>query len=321
MILVGTVMLVSDLVKPSTRLFLKSEWGPVSDEWPAVSFSKRAVGRKIRSVYTPGRDFLIYVGTTNPANTPDPAHRSRLLSLASIDHRTEYKTWELIPPESWEYAQREYADRWLYSFAITSAWNFTTLPLAPHIVPRAYRELGSPPNFGSIVELDNGERSAILNEPVVVIALQKQPVAIKADARARYLDAPTTLKEEIYRMAARIEERAVASNTTTTRNNPTRIANPRPETQQMLFDKWEAQQGRCGLCQRPIPMPPHPGLLQPSPDRIDSKNTAYTKENVHITHLGCNYAKNQYTTDEFEDWLAIITAPILAAPTAENQTE
>jgi 5-formaminoimidazole-4-carboxamide-1-beta-D-ribofuranosyl 5'-monophosphate synthetase len=67
--------------------------GPVSDDWPAV-FSKQAVGRKIRSVYVPGRDFIIYVGTTNPANTPEVGHRSRLLSLASLDHRTEYKTWE-----------------------------------------------------------------------------------------------------------------------------------------------------------------------------------------------------------------------------------
>jgi hypothetical protein len=307
-------MLVSDIVKPGTRFFLKSEWGPVSDDWPAVSFSKRAVGRKIRSVYTPGRDFIVYVGTTNPANTPNPAHRSRLLSLASIDYRIEHKTWELVPPTSWEEAQREYANRWMYSFSITSAWDFAALPLAPDFVPRSYRELGNPANFGSIVEIDDAERASVLNEPVTIITLQKQPVAIKADARARYLDAPTTLKEEIYRMAARIEERAAASNTTSLRNNPARTANPRPATQQMLYDKWEEQQGRCGLCQRPIPMPPQPGLLQPSPDRIDSKNVSYAQDNVHITHLGCNYAKNQYGTDDFEDWLAIITAPVISTP-------
>jgi hypothetical protein len=312
-------MLVSDIVKPGTRVFLKSEWGPVSDDWPAVSFSKQAVGRKIRSVYVPGRDFIVYVGTTNPANTPEVGHRSRLLSLASIDHRTEYKTWELVPPESWEYAQREYENRWLYSFAITSAWNFTTLPFAPHVVSRAYRELGSPPNFGSIVELDDIERSAILNEPVVPIVLQKQAVAIRGDARGRFLDADQALREEIYRMASRIEERATASGTTSLRHHPERSANPRVETQQMLYDKWEAQHGRCGLCQRPIPMPPQPGLLQASADRIDSTNSSYGKENVHITHLGCNLAKNQYSIDEFEDWLAIITAPVVAP--RETQSE
>ena len=122
---------------------------------------EQAVGRKIRSVYVPGRDFIIYVGTTNPANTPEAGHRSRLLSLASIDHRTEYKTWELVPPESWEYAQREYANRWLYSFAITSAWNFSTLPFAPHIVPHGYRELGSHRILGALLNStrSNGQRS------------------------------------------------------------------------------------------------------------------------------------------------------------------
>jgi hypothetical protein len=311
-------MFVSDIVKPDTKCFLKSEWGPVSDDWPAVSFSKSAVGRKIRNVYTPSRDFIVYVGTTSPANTPDPAHRSRLLSLASIDHRTEHKTWELVPPTSWAEAQREYANRWMYSFSITSAWNFAALPLAPGVVPRAYHELGNPANFGSIVELNDAERDAILNEPLTIITLQTQPIAIKASARARYVDAPKTLKEEVYRMAERIDQRAAASNTSSTRNNPERTANPRPETQQMLFDKWEEQQGRCGLCQRPIPLPPLPGLLQPSPDRIDSKNISYAKDNVHITHLGCNYAKNHFSTDEFEDWLNIITAPVVTISPDES---
>src|ERR1039457_5238130 len=106
---------------------------------------------------------------------------------------------------------------------------------------------------------------------------------------------------------------------TSLRHHPERSANPRVETQQMLYDKWEAQHGRCGLCQRSIPMPPEPGLLQSSADRINSTNSSYSKENVHITPLGCNLAKNQYSMDEFEAWLAIITAPVVALP--ETQAE
>ena len=79
-------------------------------------------------------------------------------------------------------------------------------------------------------------------------------------------------------------------------------------------------QGRCGLCQRPILMPPATGLLQPSPDRIDSNNPSYRADNVHITHLGCNYAKNKYTTDQFEEWLEIITSSILQTPEDETST-
>jgi hypothetical protein len=38
-------------------------------------------------------------------------------------------------------------------------------------------------------------------------------------------------------------------------------------------------------------------MLQPSPDRIDSKNVAYDDANLHVTHLPCNLAKNQYGID------------------------
>jgi hypothetical protein len=313
-------MRVRDLLQAESRVFLKSEWGPASDDWPAVSFSKRAVGRKIRGTYTPGRDYIIYVGTTNPANTPDPAHRSRLLSIVAIDHRHEYKTWQLIPKESWERAQQEHADRWLYAFTITSAWDINDLPLATNLVPRAYKQLGNPANFGSTVELEGAERSAIMDQAVTPVLLKKQPAAIQGDARARYLDADENLKREIYRMAALITQRAAASNTQASRWNPTREANPPYETQQLLYDKWEEQQGRCGLCQRPIQMPPATGLLQPSPDRIDSNNPSYRADNVHITHLGCNYAKNKYTTDQFEEWLEIITSSILQTPQDETST-
>jgi hypothetical protein len=313
-------MRINDILQPGTRIFLKSEWGPASDDWPALSFSKRAVGRKIRSVYTPGRDYIVYVGTTSPVNTPNPAHRSRLLSVTSIDHRTEYETWRLVPKESWEEAQHEYANRWLYSFTITKAWEITGLPFATVLVPRAYRQLGNPANFGSIVELDPTECTAIADQPIAPVLLQKQVVAIKADARARYLDASHALKGEIYRTAALITQRAAASNTSSVRQNPLREANPPYETQQMLYDLWEEQQGRCGLCQRPIPMPPRPGLLQLSPDRKDSKNTNYKKDNLHLTHLGCNLAKNQYTIDEFEEWLEVITGSILQRPQPSSDT-
>jgi hypothetical protein len=320
-------MRISDLLRPGTRIFLKSEWGPVSDDWPALSFSKRSVGKRIRSAYTPSRDYIIYVGTTNPVNTPDPAHRSRLISIASIDHRTEYETWRLIPKDSWEESQQSHGDRWLYSFTIVDAWNIDALPLAPTLVPRAYRELGNPANFGSIVELDPAERFAISDQPVTVVVLKKQLAAIKGDARARYLDASEALKREIYRMAALITQRGTASGTLSMRNDPPRDANPPYETQQMLYDRWEEQEGRCGLCQRHIPMPPAPGLLQPSPDRKDSKNISYKADNVHITHLGCNLAKNQYSIDDFEEWLEIISGSIMqrtpegnADPESESAT-
>lgn len=303
-------MLVQEVIIPESKFFLKSEWGPASDDWPAVSFSKQSVGRHVRGVYDPARDFVIYVGTTNPINTPDVGHRSRLLSLVSMDLRAEYKTRDLIPPESWTWSQKEHGDRWMYAFAITRAWTLEKFPTVYDYAPRAYRQLGNPANFGGFVQLDAQECEAIRSLEMTEVSLKKQAAAIKVEARARFLDSPKELKQEIYRWAALIEQRVAASNSVLTRWNPLREANPRSETMEMLFKKWETQKGFCGLCQRPIPMPAVAGLLQPSPDRIDSTKVDYRTENVHITHLGCNYAKNKFSVDDFEDWLEVVSGVV-----------
>jgi len=300
-------MLLQEVVVAESKFFLKSEWGPASDDWPAVSFSKKSVGRRMRGMYNPSHDFVIYVGTTNPINTPDVAHRSRLLSLVSMDLRAEYLTRDLIPPESWTWSQKEHGDRWMYAFAITRAWTLDDLPTVYDYAPRAYRQLGNPANFGGFVQLDSQEGEAIQILSITEVLLKKQAAAIKVDARARFLDAPKELKQEVYRWAALIDPRVIPSDSASTRWNPHREANPRTETMEMLFKKWETQKGFCGLCQRPIPMPAAPGLLQPSPDRIDSTKADYRTENVHITHLGCNYAKNKYSVDAFEDWLEVVS--------------
>jgi hypothetical protein len=53
-------------------------------------------------------------------------------------------------------------------------------------------------------------------------------------------------------------------------------------------------------------------MLSPSPDRIDSDNGAYTEDNVQITHLACNLAKNRYGAAEFRGWLDIVRDEDLA---------
>jgi len=101
-------------------------------------------------------------------------------------------------------------------------------------------------------------------------------------------------------MATRIVQRAAASNASTLRHNQS-VKPTRPTRHNSSSSISGRTKGRCGLCQRHIPVPPTAPLLQPSPDRKDSNNPSYTKENLHITHLGCNYAKNKFTTDEFEE--------------------
>ena len=44
-------------------------------------------------------------------------------------------------------------------------------------------------------------------------------------------------------------------------------------------------------------------MLQASANRIDRENGAYDDENVQITHLACNLAKNKYGAGQFLEWL------------------
>jgi hypothetical protein len=57
-----------------------------------------------------------------------------------------------------------------------------------------------------------------------------------------------------------------------------------------------------------MPIKPANKLLQPSPDRIDSKIGDYGPENFQLVHLACNLGKNNATTAQYDEWLAIVKA-------------
>jgi len=70
--------------------------------------------------------------------------------------------------------------------------------------------------------------------------------------------------------------------------------------------RWEAQDGMCALCDRPIPLEPENKLLQMSQDRTDSANLTYDWQNMRLTHLACNLGKSDATVDEWLGYLALI---------------
>ena len=44
-------MKVRDIILDDTRLFAKSEFGPVSDRWPALSFSSRKIATDFSNTF------------------------------------------------------------------------------------------------------------------------------------------------------------------------------------------------------------------------------------------------------------------------------
>src|ERR1043166_1909661 len=75
---------VASVARSDSRFFLKSEYGPLSSDWPVVAFTSRSLGARLQSNFRSEADFIVYTGTGGNT-TLDPAHRGRLLSLVRID--------------------------------------------------------------------------------------------------------------------------------------------------------------------------------------------------------------------------------------------
>ena len=186
-----------------------------------------------------------------------------------------------------------------------AAWDIPELPWASEVAPVAYSALGLIENRGGVVEVGDAERGAFLDMGISEVALTFQPVAKRRTAIRRYLDAPSLLKEEIFRMADLIWNRAERSGAISARLNPERNVPPPTALQELLFRQHNEQQGRCGLCGAPMTLPALNKLLQMSTDRIDSLNPGYQEGSVLITHLACNLAKSDTPVEAFELWLAV----------------
>jgi hypothetical protein len=106
-------VLVADLMEPVGRVFLKSEFGPIGDRWPCFSFTRKLVGDRLRAEYRPGRDIVIYVGTTDPKMTENPDHRSRLISAVSVRPNQILDTHKIVPETQWQATVAQFGeDRW-----------------------------------------------------------------------------------------------------------------------------------------------------------------------------------------------------------------
>jgi hypothetical protein len=304
-------MTLNDVVAPDGRIFLKSEWGPIGARWPALSFSKRSVGDRLRRDFNPDRDVLLYVGTGNAETTGDPQHQKRLLSAVQAEPNTERDTQLLIPHESWVEAQRDYRGRWERSLIVLRAWEIVGFPRASSVIPSSYSLLGKIQNRGNVVEMLESERQAVLALEIMPVELHLRDAASSFDSNRRIMSADPELSREIGRMVAVILDRERKGGTESTRVNPVRLVES--DLHITLHKKWHEQGGLCALCGGNLVLSAVNKLLKSSLDRINSALPTYDSKNVQITHLGCNLAKNDVSMAEFADWLTIVRGREISA--------
>lgn len=125
------------------------------------------------------------------------------------------------------------------------------------------------------------------------------------------------LRRLLSRLALSIQQRIEASGELRVGQNPLRKGPNLSDILAALNTKWTEQSGRCQLCGGLIPLNPSNRLLQLSPDRIDSTAKTYAAENLHLTHLGCNLAKNNATMADWQEYLAMVRGLSAAPPTPQ----
>lgn len=301
---------VSDIVTPESRFFLKSEWGPISAYWPALSFSKRSVGDYLNGNYNPAKDFIVFAGTSDPNRTEVPEHRQALLSILITEPGTPLATSELVPWESWQEQLEKHGKNWPFSFGVRAGWNLTELPSARSLTPAAYRALGIRSNWGGVSEITSDEKQALYSQPIEWVTLPNRGVVNAASAkrdRIRDMRENPSLNSALVRLQDLIRNRLGPPQSVRV-TRPGRHLPPGQDLLTVLYDKLIEQNYLCALCGKLMRLDTQKKLLQISPDRKDSSNPSYGSDNLQITHLACNLAKNDCTTEDFEEWLQTISA-------------
>lgn len=304
-------MLISDMMQPSGRVFLKSEWGPINDYWPCVSFTKPSVGAWLRREFVPGRDVLVYVGTTSPASTENPDHRSCLLSAVVIEPNQILETKKIVPVDSWNNSIEHHGDRWPHALAAIRAADIVgpPYPEARRVMPKSYRSFSEIANRGNVIEAHPDERAAIMALEIKPLTLSlREGVAAYIGLREGTSPAiDKTIRQEASRMTQLICERVSRGGEQNVRINPQRFAPPFAEMNALILRLWlDVQRGKCALCRGPLVASTGNPMLKASADRIDSANGSYDAANVQITHLACNLAKNKYGQEQFDDWVLAV---------------
>lgn len=295
---------LADLLGDDGRLFAKSEFGPADADWPALSFSSRKVASDFGRDFRRGRDFVVYIGTQDPEATERPEHRGRLLCAVTFEPNAPISTRQIVSAGAWAKAVEKWGLRWEWSFPVIEAYTFIApLPEARVITPHTYAALGKLTALGRCVPVDPRDLAALLSTPLLATKLQLSDAV--SNAVIMNPEDPD-LRRALSQMAMAIEQRILDSGRERVGSHPVRQGPNLSDVLAVLGRKWRDQAGICRLCERPIRPASANRLLRPSPDRIDSTLKTYATENLHITHLGCNLAKNDASMDDWTEFLDLL---------------
>jgi hypothetical protein len=294
-------MRLGELITPNTRFYAKSEWAPAGPTWPALSFSQRGVANNFSNIYRRGNDFVVTVGTANPKDTLDAAHRQRLLSFVDVEPKIIVNTAELVDPESWQKAQQSHPGRWKLSMPIVRCWTFVGFPEAKIDLSATYAKFANPTTRGRPIPVDASDLSRLLPLDLVAVSIPSY-----VEQRLNRIPDDILLNREFTRIIGNILNSVARAGTERGGYYPERQSMNFSDLFKLFDEVWREQKGRCGLCDAELTPGEENPLLKMSADRIDSSKKVYDHENVHLTHVGCNLAKSSASIEEWQDFLDVV---------------
>jgi hypothetical protein len=166
---------IADITHPDGRVFLRSEFAPVSGRWPCIAFSKKSARQRLRHEYQRSPDIIINTGTLNPEMTTNPLYRGKIISAVKIEPDQEIPSRKLVEKELWESSYRKWGkEKWPQALPALRIWNVigSPYPHAHDIIPEAYSQLGNPSLRGNAVEVIEDERLNVMKVEVEELAFE-----------------------------------------------------------------------------------------------------------------------------------------------------
>jgi hypothetical protein len=288
---------IGDLLTAKSRVFLKSEYGPVSQLWPAVSFSHEGYARELGEEFKAEEDLVLFAGTQNKKITPSK-FRERLLCVSRIRPGLPVDSGLLVDARTLASFQDGDTNKFGFSLPVVKAWELPSLPSARQYVGAKYGVIGQGNNRRSYLVLSREEIDKLRQIAISRIWLSSVPID-----ELNIADESNDLEKQLNRVLARLVARAQQGGSTLKRCAPIRIVSLSKDD---LRGLWKQQGGKCKLCSGKIPLDSHNFLLQMSADRIDSDNINYDLTNTQLVHLGCNLGKNSANESDFSEWLILL---------------
>jgi hypothetical protein len=297
-------MLLGDVVPAASTVWAHPVYGQTGRRERVCAWSKEKIAHRIAKEARPDHDMVLSIGVGRVLPTLPKHLTGALLDIATVVPQV-MRTEEILGREQYQQWLNQWEGKqWPWGIPIVRAWSFVDHPKADEVFPGLRSERFTyyhPEQMTTrLTETELGRLRALTVEPIVF----ELPIADPSGIAAQRL-ASARVRLWADRLAANIANRC------RTRKDYVSLKpgfeSPESDLNLLMAKLFQEQSGRCALCGGVLDISDGPNrLAQPSADRIDSHIKIYDGTNLHLTHLGCNLAKNEYPNDEalefFRTW-------------------